>query len=308
MEDGALSVRFADQVEIRRARLTALRDQLAQRLGEGPRVIAAFRALLDKRRARADRLEGEIAQAAAKGEHRELHAERMTRLSRLRGLIERTRIEIEIRAAEVDDLPDQIARLDRDLARLDAPASEGADERRSPKKAAARPGKAGPPVFDRDGPTREQVAARGLDQAPTSVTPGRLGADVPDTLRKLHRAKKISDRELRAAVCYHQDYRFGTDRAKLIASYETAGGGGKGAGEIAEDKLAAFDRWRRAQASIPIEFRDVLDAVVLNGVTLEAAPGLGADYAGGATNRRAASGALLVCGLKRLSAFYGGRS
>lgn len=309
-----------------------LHERLRERLEALPGIIGMAKAKLEARRGRIKRLEDLVlARAVAigamdQGEKRERaqaqQKKRLARLSRQQVLVMRSQDRIAEREAERVRLQADIDRVDRDAETFRALLEDGtmirqrAEEagarralevRREQQDASVRAGleSASRMRFDRDGPTPEQIYQRGLEQAPGSVRAGELGADVADAVRRLHRHGKLSDGEVRAAVMYYQDYRFGTDRAKMVSTYEPGvGGGGKGAGEVAESKLMAFERWRAAHEGLPPEFRTVVDAVVLNGVTLADAPGEGSDYAQGETNRRAANATLLICGLKRLRRWY----
>ena len=321
-----------DQLRQRLGETDALQQRLSERLEVLPGLIGVAKAKLQGRRDRIKRLEALVLDRAVamggmdQGEQLERaqaqQGKRVARLNQLQAFAIRSEQRISELEAERVRLSADIDRVNRDAATFRALLEDGAlireraeaagarrasEVRREQQDASVRGGldSASRQAFDRDGPTPEQIFQRGLDQAPGSVRAGELGADVADAVKRLRRHGKLTDGEVRAAVMYYQDYRFGTDRAKMVSSYEPGvGGGGKGAGEVAESKLQAFERWRAAHEGLPPEFRTVVDAVVLNGVTLADAPGEGSDYAQGETNRRAANATLLICGLKRLRSWY----
>ena len=326
-----IQAHLEDLLRQRLGETDALHQRLREALEALPGRIGAAKAKLEGRRDRIKRLEALVLSKAValgeldQGERREAaqaqQDKRLARLNRLQALAMRSTDRLAELEAERARLLIEVARLDKDAASYRAALEDGAviiqraeaagarrasEVRRDQKDAGVRAGIATAEAtkFDRDGPTPEQIFQRGLEREPGSVRAGELGADVPDAVRRLHRARKLTDGEVRAAVMYYQDYRFGTDRAKMVSTYEPGVSGGKGAGETAESKLQAFERWRAAHEALPAEFRAVVDAVVLNGVTLTDAPGEGSDYAQGETNRRAANGTLLVCGLKRLRHWY----
>jgi hypothetical protein len=156
---------------------------------------------------------------------------------------------------------------------------------------------------DRDRPTAEQIARRGI-AGTTREGAFRLNADLPDAILRMKRAGfPFEPGELEAAGRYREDYLFGCERAKLVSSYEVGVQGGAGAQDIKESKLDTFERYRAASAAIPAQARTVLEAVLINDCDLASAGGLANRYAGEKA-RRSANGVLLTLALGELKAFY----
>lgn len=319
---------MSTRMDIDAAALQRARDQkakvltrLRRLLGEQARRRSALRDLTAKARLHREqvtKLEAQLLDAAAdQGELDQIkaslahHREEVVRADDGRRVIKAKLVLLRRAVGEANRQkrmankalrPDDLA---RDAARIrDMVAQERAERRvrRNQDDAAAKLVSQG---MGRDGPTRERLG-KSASVRVTREGAAKVLGDVPETLLRMRRAGSISDQDLKAASRYAGDYRFGLARGAMTANYDpvTSGGGGRAAGEVVDDKLAAYERWRAAADAMPLEFRTVVDAVVLQDVTLANAPGAGAAHEG-ETNRRAASGTLLICGLKRLTAFYG---
>ena len=315
--------------------LVVLLDSLTRQSEQLDVDMERAQARLTARNERAQKLEGLILDRAARGVEIKRHDRRCERLTRLQGLVAKSRLRVEILTRRQSTLPEEIERVMHQAEAARAALSEdglAALDLRSAqyglRRLAVLMGEADDAYvkahgdrarakaergYDRDGPTPELAGKRGWAQdpgepvkRPTSVTPGELKADVPDTVRRLVSKKKLTESEARAAEIYRQDHEFGTARSKLVSSYEMGvSGGGNRAQEVSLGKLMAYERWKKASECLPHEMREVVNAVVLYDVTLDSAPGIGSEYSSGETNRRASNGVLLVAGLKRLCAYYG---
>lgn len=156
---------------------------------------------------------------------------------------------------------------------------------------------------DRDRPTAEQIARRGI-AGTTREGAFRLAVDLPDAILRMRRAGfPFEEGELEAAARYREDYRFGCERAKMVGSYEVGVQGGAGEQDIKESKLDAFERYRAAAAALLPATRTVLDAVVIHDCDLASAGGLANRY-GGEKARRTANGTLLALALATLNHHY----
>lgn len=311
------------------SRLDNGRSTLAEvdrREAEAIQQLAKARALLERCEARHGELEKEIFAKAIEGDERKLARlverkgrcqarigkieERVDNLKRARGRFpnERERLVAHIARLEAMLEPDALdaeavaygVKRGERLQREAVVDRVGAADRKRVEK--AREFKT-----DRDKPTPEAIARRGVRSV--SETGGvRLGADVPEVLRRLRRHKQIDDGALEAAAMYQQDYSYGHASGSMVSSYEARGGkstgGSNRAEHVAADRIAAASRYRAARAAVPGEFLGPLEAVVLHGSSVDSVPGTGEMYAAGSTNRRSAGLVLVVCDLNRLKEFY----
>lgn len=283
------------------------------------------KALLADRVATARDIEGRVfaAGAANEGDISKL----MARKAKADALVAKSEQRVDDLARALGRLPNEIARVSSVLERLRAvsdpavldvkavaagrrSAEQFAKSRRENEEArrlAGQRAEARKLTTDRDKPTVEAMARRGVAGRGErgSVI---LGPDVPDALARLKRANKIGDAEIEAAGRYQEDYHFGTDGGSLVSSYDPKGGKSTGGGNRAEHvqvgRLEAFNRYQAARAAIPAEFVAPLEAILFQGVSLDSVPGAASAYSEGSSNRRAASGVLVICGLKRLAEFY----
>jgi hypothetical protein len=316
-----------------------LEDRLKKMLGEtearidglrtdpdaASRRLARAKARREARVIRAGELERLIMDRAARELERGRHEGRAARLARLRALIARDddRIRaLEVERVEADAVLDALQRTADGLRAqlgweaLDAAAAAVGSARADDVRAGREAGQIHRDLFtargeagklDHDGPTAEQIARRGLASRPSRSAGSRLGPDLPDTIRRMVRSGKISQRQAEAAGLYANDHAFGTGAAGLVSSYEVGVQGGGKAGAISVERLEALERWRRAHEALPREFRQVLDSVVIYEVSLDSVQDAELiRYAAPGTNRRTAAGLVLVMALKRLEAWYFG--
>ena len=278
--------------------------------------IAEAEALLGEQLSTLASIEAEIFKAGASGEEVDEKAfkrqKRMRRaadktqelideLKRYRGRIPNEIASLEASAASLRAALEPDAIDDRALAAVQDAARRRVEDGARLRKQIAKERKA---WRDQDGPTPEAVVKRGA--SPSKIGGAvRLAADLPDPVRRLVSMKKVSRLEAEAGARYRDDYRFGLERARLTGSYEGAiARGRRSAGDVADDRIAAFDRYRAAKAAIPAEFVRVIEAVFLEELALDSVDLEGDLYAEGSSNRRSAIGVLLVFGLKRLKEFY----
>lgn len=317
---------FADDLATRLEGGRATLGELDRREAEAIQQLAKARVLLDRCEARHMEIEREVFANAIKADG--------VKLDRL--LSQKARYQARIRKLEdrVDNLkrargrfPNERERLVDHIARLEAMLDPDAldaqalaygvqrgtrIQRQAVEDRAAgiergRVEKAREFKTDRDKPTPEAIARRGVRSV--SDTGGvRLGADVPEVLRRLRRYNQIDDGALEAAAMYQQDYSYGHASGSMVSSYDPRGGkstgGSNRAEHVAADRIAAAGRYRAARQAVPGEFLGTLEAVVLHGSSVDSVPGAGGVYSAGSTNRRSAGTVLLICGLNRLKEFY----
>ncbi|CAK9078251.1 Beta sliding clamp (Beta clamp) (Sliding clamp) (Beta-clamp processivity factor) (DNA polymerase III beta sliding clamp subunit) (DNA polymerase III subunit beta) [Durusdinium trenchii] len=314
----ALVEHFKQMIKDQEALIAALDARPAQIIDE----LVKARARHDRHVEAADRLEQMIF-AGAETDGEDKIAERMRKLTNRRKWIDRA-------AAQVSDLErakagigalelqaeqarERLARLKDDLetgqsinetaARSGLMAVRRAAEDDAAEIDAKRLERASRVTSDRDRPTKESIARRGVR---TRTREGAivLDTDLPDPILRMKRAGfAFENDELKAAAFYREDYRFGLERSKMVATYEPGVQGGSAPGEIATAKLDAYERHRAAAAALPDHVRRVVDAVLLQEVELVNIGGVASRYKG-EKSRRSVNGGLLTVGLELLSSHY----
>lgn len=157
-------------------------------------------------------------------------------------------------------------------------------------------------------PRAKPTAAMLKRAAVRSVAPEgtvRLDDETPVSVRRLEKAGKLTRDEVRALGRYRADFLYGSQRARMTSRYQPGVDGGGAEGDVAERKLAAWERYRRAGDAMGPRVRAVVEAVMLRDAALGDVE-RGADYAG-RSERSAANTEALCVGAEQLAAFYGGR-
>lgn len=312
-----------DEAAWLRERLLALGAAVSSakaRQGEIEALTGAMRQRQSAREGRWLAAQDRLAKAYAFDREPEKHAARLQRLARMASLAEQGRIELAHLEAEQASLPARIATLEAAIADIQAALHPDAINAKAASAGARAMAKAredredgavtqaraeaqkAERSRDRDGPTAMQIAMRGVEKVGANGAV-RLGADLPDTMRRLLRAGIINADEAQAAAHWRADWHAGSRRNALTGSYAERVDGGRTLSAPGEGAVAAWNRFVSAEKALPAGSRMLAQSVILYEAVLETAPGLGERYANKAA-KRAANAAVLAMACEALKTFY----
>lgn len=155
----------------------------------------------------------------------------------------------------------------------------------------------------RDGPTPERLA-KSVTATVTGSGGVRLSEDLPEAVRRLGDRGMVSKAGLEAASRWRSDWLFGSTRAVMVQGYAERVDGGRGAGDVSEDRRSAWLRYEAATAAMPVPVWRAAEAVILREATLSESPALGDGYQPGSDRARASAATLVAVACELLSTFY----
>ncbi|WP_421792772.1 hypothetical protein [Hyphobacterium sp.] len=159
-------------------------------------------------------------------------------------------------------------------------------------------------VQDRDGALPEQIGKRGILKR---LEGGALmlGADLPDTVRRLRKAGLLTQGQCEALGRWRDDLAWGTARSAMVQSWDVrVDGSGAGSGDISLTKAQAYRRWEDANVRLQAGQRRIVEYFMVTEGSLEGAPGTAQLYKDD-KQKRASAGTELVAAAEALRSFYG---
>lgn len=159
-----------------------------------------------------------------------------------------------------------------------------------------------------DAPRDRPTAERARRSAVRAVTPEGaivLTDELPDSLARMVRAGSLTPWEAAGAASWRADWLALNASGVRTTSFVERVQGGQGWSEHAAMRpVAVRERFEAGERALPAEVLEVCRAVILHETSLDRAPGVPAIYAGGSAPRRAAAGAFVVAGSRRLARAY----